>query len=141
MKKLSNLQFNSLDIVRLGLNCIGNLLTHSKYKIIDENQEIFTNIHDIMKNLSCDQKLRDHNHVRTLLALLRVLNCLHIDFKAVPQTVCDFFVSQLNKYLYLDTHFFPLPSSCFHSQVDNSLETILSTSSSEISEGEELEER
>ena len=141
MKKLSNLQFNSLNIVRLSLNCIGNLLTHSKHKIIDENQEIFANIYDILQSLSYDQKLNDHNHVRTLLALLRVLNCLHIDFKTVPQHICDFLVSQLNKYLYLGTYFFPLPNSCFHSQVDNSIETILSTSSSEISEGEEIEER
>lgn len=108
---------------------------------MDENQEIFYNAYDVLKSLNSNQKLEDHNNVRTLAALLRVLNCLHLEMKILPQNVCEFIVAQLNKYLYLGTHFFPLPSSCFAAPTDCSVETLMSTSSSEISETEEFEDK
>lgn len=108
---------------------------------MDENQEIFYNVHEVLKNLNSNQKLEDHNNVRTLAALLRVLNCLHIEAKVLPQQVYEFIVTQLNKYLYLGTNFFPLPNSCFVDKSDCSLETLMSTSSSEISETEEFEDK
>ena len=138
---MSNLQANNLNVIRLSLNCIGNILTHSKYKIVDENQEIFYNLYENLKGLSAIQMFDDHNNIRTLSALLRVLNCLHLELKALPQHICEFLVSQLNKYIYLGTHFFPLPSSFVCCQSDNSIETNISTSSSEISESDESEEK
>jgi len=125
-----------LNINRLSLNCIGNILTHSNYKIPDENNELFNSIYELLKELAPLQSLEDNNNVRLLAAILRVMNSLFVDMKALPQTVNEFLISQLIKYLYLGTHFFQLPKSSFYNQNESS-DSGFPTSSSDLSDVEE----
>jgi len=124
----------NLNVIRFAFNCIGNILTNTNFKVLDENQEIFNNIYDFLKEISSPQKLEDPTISRVLVTAMRVLSCLYIDLKLYPTNMSEFLFSQLIRYLYLGTSFFPLPKANYSLQGDLSSDSGVITSSSEISD-------
>ena len=142
MKALSSLksQARNLNVIRFAFNCVGNILTNTTFKVLDENQEIFYNIFDFIKEINSPQKLQDPNNTRVLVAAMRVLGCLYIDLKLYTSNITEFLLSQLMRYVYLGTSFFPLPKTNFSLQGEISSDSII-TSSSEISDADDSIER
>jgi hypothetical protein len=141
LQKLASIQIKNLNVIRLSLNCLGNILTHSNYKIAFEINDLFHNLLDILKHLESNEKLDDQCTVRLLAALFRVMNCLYTDLKNFSPSICEFLTSQLIKYLYLGTQFFILPTPSFNSPNNSSSDSLLYTSSSDLTESCESEEK
>jgi hypothetical protein len=143
LKKLCNIKIyaTNVNVIRLSYNCIGNILTNSNYKFIDENHEIFYHVSELLRDFNSLQKLEDQNNIKALAAALRVLGCLYLDLKVFPANVNDFLISQLLRYLYFGTSFFPLPNITFPSQSGTSSDSQMATSSSEISDMDDSVER
>jgi len=108
LKKYTDPSLKNNNILRLALNCIGNILTHSNHKIAEINTELIQNVITILKDMQAVSKLEDSNNVKLLASLFRLMNALHLDTKVLDANAVDYLIKELMKYMYLGTSFFPI---------------------------------